>query len=659
MQNFYTQSIHGATHGLADDNPDVRARKKITRSAKNCNPWLKTCRTCRTAVLSGLSGLSGGLVASASAIACVATCLVPPAIAAERLTMRLGPLEQTVSVTELQHFAATGEVPDSLWLYAPFLTANVQAALSSELQIDRPVGQKIIDDLLYTSSGQRFLNTLQSAIPESDPEQIKTAVRHVAKHPEDMSILGLLQAIPGETVAVDLPSVIALASQFNLPAWQSQMLSSVLEKDLTVKSGKLKTDFNPAAKGDYLYHKTPMVVRDYGRDRLIPFDVYWADRAESAPLVVLSHGFGADRRFLGYLAQHLASHGITVVAIEHSGSNVSWLINDSPLEQLGLDATSLLPANEFIDRPKDVSVVLDRLEQLNQVSTTLQGKLNTGQVTIIGHSLGGYTALALAGAPLSLNHLREFCKDPNPVALSPADLLQCNAADLKNPPTDLRDRRIAQTIILNPIIGRLFDANSLAQVQIPTLMLASTNDAITPAVSQQFIPFTQLKTPQKYLLTAIGATHLSVGDPNNLNHAVTQSFFVQERSQAETESLRFLLEGVSLSFVKQLTPERDRYRPYLSAAYVQSFSSPQIKLRFNSELPPNLTNWLKVTALPVEQLVASTLSTPKSEAQFGLCRDRLSCLLSSLPLAMFILPGGLPFARREIRKWRRRGWRKH
>jgi predicted dienelactone hydrolase len=653
MQNSHT---HEAAHEPAFPSSTEplalhEARQKIACSVKKCKPSI--INVCKSLFWGGA----------------IATLLTPApaATAAERLTMRLGPLEQTVSIAELQHFAATGETPDSLWLYSPLLNSQVQTALSSQIQIEPQVGQKIIDDLLYTSSGKRFLNTLQSAIPESEPEQVKTAVRHVAKHPEDLSILGLLQAIPGETVAVDLPSVLALASQFNLPAWQSQMLSSVLDKELTIKPDKkLPVEWNPAADGDYHPDKIQMLVRDYQRDRLIPFDIYWADRTEPGPMVVMSHGFGADRRFLRYLAQHLASHGITVVAIEHPGSNVSWLVNDNPLaegetplEQMGAEATSLLPAAEFVDRPKDVSVVLDRLQQLNQVSTTFKGKLNTEQVTMIGHSLGGYTALTLAGAPLSLNHLREFCKDPNPVALSPADLLQCNAADLKTQPDNLRDRRIAQTIILNPIIGRLFDANSLAQVQIPTLMLASTNDAITPAVSQQFIPFTQLQAPQKYLLTAIGATHLSVGDPDNLNRAITQSFFVQERSKVETESMRVLLQGISLSFVKQLTPERDRYRPYLSAAYAQSFSNAQVKLRFNAELPSNLTNWLKVTALPMEQLVASTLSTPKSQAKFGICRDRLSCLLSSLPLAMFILPGGLPFARREIRKWRRRRWRKH
>ncbi len=271
---------------------------------------------------------------------------------------------------------------------------------------------------------------------------------------------------------------------------------------------------------------------------------------------------------------------------------------------------------------------------------------------MIGHSLGGYTALALAGAKLSLEHLRQFCNDPNPVVFSPADLLQCNAADLKNVPEDLRDPRVVQTILLNPVIGRLFDQQSLDQVKLPTLMLTGTDDSITPAVSQQFLPFTQLHSP-KFLLTAIGGTHLSVGDPANLNHVVTQSIFVRERSEQETEPLRQLVKGVSLAFIKQLTPEAQQYTPFLTPAYAQSFSTDNLKFRLNSKLPPNFAKRLKMAALPMEQLIASTLVKGKAESHQGACYAQLPCALGSLPLVMFIIPGGLPLAANQIFKWRR------
>jgi predicted dienelactone hydrolase len=572
-----------------------------------------------------------------------------PTQAAERIAVRLGPLQQSVAIVDLQKFALTGKVPDSLHLLSPLLTADVQEALSARLQLDPNVGDKLVEDLLHSSAGERFLNTLQVAIPDSDADQLKQALTLAAKQPDQMSLLSFLESFPAETVTIDASSVMTLASQMNLPYWQSQTLSSIVDRDLTVKGKPLQTDLDPTEEGDdWVWHQT-LDLRDYQRDRTIPVDIFWSSDTQG-PLVLLSHGFGADRRFLRYLGEHLASHGLTVVALEHPGSNVEWLTS-SEMEQSAQPITnSLLPATEFVDRPKDVSFVLDRLSQMDQFSPNLRGKFDTEEVTLIGHSLGGYTALALAGAKPNLKRLRSFCDDPNPVVFSPADLLQCNAADLPDQPIDLQDSRIKQAIALNPVIGRLFDEKGLAQVQIPTLMLASTDDAITPAVSQQFLPFTQLQTSSKYLLTAIGGTHLSVGDPVNLNQNLTQSFFVRERSAEATEPLRNLLKGVSLAFIKQMTPEAKEYAPFLNPTYAQSFSTAALKLRLNSELPPNFSNWLRMAALPMEQLVASTLPSRQAE-----CTNPVSCALDqSLPLVMFILPGGLPLMGHPFRQLRRK-----
>lgn len=577
--------------------------------------------------------------------------MATPGLAAEQLTIRVGPLHQSIQIKDLEFFAETGEIPPGLKLYTPLLTPEVHRALTSRLHLDPKVGDKLVEDLLYSSAGERFLNTLQAAIPNTNPQELQSALTQAAQQPNGISLLGFLKSIPDKTVTVDAVSTIALASQMNLPSWQSQTLSSVLERELTVEGKFTPKEFDPTKTGPYWVWKQTMILRDYERERTIPVDLYWSRRQVEGPLIVISHGFGADRRFLGYLAYHLASYGFTVVAVEHPGSNVAWLTG-SGLQSGGRKMEGILPASEFVDRPKDVSFLLDRLSRLNQFSKTLGGKFNTEQVVVIGHSLGGYTALTLAGAQLSLDHLRQFCSDPNPVVFSPADLLQCNAADLTDAPEALGDSRVAQVVLLNPVIGRLFNENSLAQVKVPTLMLAATDDSITPAVSQQFLPFTHFHT-SKYLLTAIGATHLSVGDPANLNRALTQSFFVREQ-QEETANLRQLLQGVTLAFVSQLTPSANQYAPFLSPAYAQSFSTDHLKLRLSSELPPNFTNWLNMAALPMEQLVARTLpKRPSTLEQAGLEGSRLGYLLQSLPLAMFILPGNLPLAGQRFHRFTR------
>lgn len=564
--------------------------------------------------------------------------LSAPAFAAESVAVRLGPLRQSVAIADLETFAQTGEVPPSLRLYAPLMNDEVRHTLNSYLQVDPNTGKGLVEGMLNSSTGERLLTMLSAIVKDSTPEQLQQTLVTAAQTPQGLSLLGILKSYPEETVTIDLKQAIALASQMNLPYWQGQSLRSTLERELAVTTEPFHGAFDPSAPGYQPIHRQTLNLRDRDRNRIIPVDLFWSDRSQG-PLVVLSHGFGADRRFLNYLAEHLASHGLTVAALEHPGSNVTWLneLAAGEFERQNKPG-DLLPPTEFSDRPKDVTFLLDELTRLNRYSTLLRNKVNTDQVVVIGHSLGGYTALTLAGAPLNLAHLRQFCDDPAVTALTPSDWLQCSATDLPGDTMNFRDERVRSIIALNPVMGRMFDEASLSQIDVPTLILVGTDDPITPAISQQLLPFNAI-TSEKYLLSVIGGTHLSVGDPSNLNHALMQSIFVRERNRDETEPLRSLLRGISLAFTKQLTPEADLYTPFLDAAYVQSFSTDALKLRFNQELPEDLPAWIEATA-PLEQFVIATLyKSTKSPEDEALCRAG-HCLLDKLPLVVLILPGG-------------------
>ncbi|HEY9644924.1 MAG TPA: alpha/beta fold hydrolase, partial [Chroococcidiopsis sp.] len=494
-----------------------------------------------------------------------------PAYGAERVAVRVGPLQQSVAIADLELYVKTGEISAALRPYSMVLSDDLRQALNSRLQLDPKSSDKLIGDLLQSSAGERLLNLLDVIVADSEPEDVKTALTHAAKEADGLSLLGVLKAYPRSKVTLDGVSAIALASQLNLPYWQSQSLSSILERELTVETTQpVDVGFDPTKAGNHWVRQQSMILRDYTRNRSIPVDLYWSRRTDG-PLIVISHGFGADRRFLGYLAYHLASHGFAVAALEHPGSNVTWLTDIATGLSKPGDA-DILPATEFIDRPKDVSFMLDQLKLLNEYSLYFRGKLNTNQVVVIGHSLGGYTALALAGADLDLAGLRDYCSKLNSAGVSPSDWAQCTAADLPGDAINFRDPRVVQVLAFNPIIGHLFNNAGLASIKVPVLMLASSDDTIVPAASQQLLPFTALRSP-KYLLTAIGSTHLSVGDPANLNYALTESLFVRERRGDETNELRELTRGLSLAFIKQVTPDAEHYTQFLTPEYVQSFST--------------------------------------------------------------------------------------
>ncbi len=507
---------------------------------------------------------------------------LPSTLAAETVTIRLGPFQQSVAISDLEKFAKTGRLPEKLQIFSPMLTPQIRALLTRRLAVNPKIADKFMSQFFRSPSGNQLITSLGVALPNSTVESLQATLNLALRQVNGLSPLSFLRAYPQENVTVDATKAIGLAVEFNANHLQSEALGILLARELSADNHKLfQPAFDPAALGTQTVEQQTLFLHDRRRDRVIPVDMYWSQGKAQDPLVVISHGFGANRKFFRYLALHLASRGITVAAIEHPGSNDVAVSRSSHKASL----SQLLKAREFIDRPKDVSFLLNQLARLNTQPGQLQGKLNTENVTVIGHSLGGYTALALVGGELNLSKLRQFCKDSLSIGESPGDWLQCTAASLPDNKLQLKDERVKSAIALNPLVGELFGDKGLTQVTKPVLILSGTEDALTPALRHQIEPFTQLRGP-KYLLTAIGGTHLSISDSE---YPVTEATtIVQERRGEETKSLRQLIRGVSLAFIKQQTPEAKIYQPFLTPAYAQSLSTPQMPLRLVSDLPASI-----------------------------------------------------------------------
>ncbi|NEP15493.1 MAG: alpha/beta fold hydrolase [Leptolyngbya sp. SIO4C1] len=572
------------------------------------------------------------------------------ASAAERITLKVGPLSQSIYLEDLAVFARTGTVPERLQLYRSVLTPEVQQALGNRLALDPAMSQRMIDDILASPNGELLLDTLATVAPDLTVEQLQAAIRIAANQAEGLSLISILQAVPQETLEVDVTAAIALLSQLNLSRLQGQALSSVLANELLdATPTPLPRNLDPARQGVQPIEERTLIFYDRSRKRSIPVDVYWGQQTQPGPMVVLSHGFGADRRFLAYLATHLASHGVTVVSIEHPGSNVEALTQVALDPGLLEQPSRILPATEFLDRPRDVSHVLDRLTWMNQTRTAFAGRFNTAEVVLIGHSLGGYTGLALAGAQIDLSHLNQFCDELQPVGLTPADWLQCAAVELPEKQADLSDPRIIQVMAMNPLVGQLFGEAGLSQVSVPTVILTGTQDSVTPTLSQQLMPFTQLSQP-KYLAVVIGGTHLSVGDPDNINQSLTQVPFMPELHGEQSIELRRFLKGMALAFVMQQTPEAERYAPFLSSAYAQQFSTEALSLRFTQTLPDSVLSWLRliqqtpIGSQPSLTVAASWLHLEALGAKHRLGRwqQQVTAYLNQEHIAITVLQWPLP-----------------
>lgn len=164
--------------------------------------------------------------------------------------------------------------------------------------------------------------------------------------------------------------------------------------------------------------------------RRVPIKVHLPTGDGPFPVIVVSHGAGGhwDANFAQ--AQHLASHGYAVLAVEHVGSNTE-VMKRSLRWRANLEAMTR-DANEVLGRPKDIGFAIDRAEQWNQTHERLRGRLDTSRVGVLGHSFGAYTVLVVAGMRPALDWLTP--------AVAPGRGLG----------PDLRDRRVRCGVALSP-----------------------------------------------------------------------------------------------------------------------------------------------------------------------------------------------------------------
>jgi predicted dienelactone hydrolase len=108
------------------------------------------------------------------------------------------------------------------------------------------------------------------------------------------------------------------------------------------------------------------------------------------PLVLFSHGLGGCKTQSTYLMRALAQHGMVVVAPDRRDKGDHCPARRPTLAEIQKD---LLGPHEY--RMED----LQKLRKALPTEPALSGwPIDPDRVVLIGHSLGGYTVLGLAGA---------------------------------------------------------------------------------------------------------------------------------------------------------------------------------------------------------------------------------------------------------------------
>ncbi|WP_280319775.1 alpha/beta hydrolase family protein [Nocardia wallacei] len=109
------------------------------------------------------------------------------------------------------------------------------------------------------------------------------------------------------------------------------------------------------------------------------------------PVVIMSPGLGTPRWILSGLAADLASHGRVVVVMDHLGESPAVDTADGVVLGTPPNPDDPVYMRARLDaRVADTRLVLDRLDALPVVG----GHVDLTRVTMVGHSYGGYTAVA-------------------------------------------------------------------------------------------------------------------------------------------------------------------------------------------------------------------------------------------------------------------------
>lgn len=211
------------------------------------------------------------------------------------------------------------------------------------------------------------------------------------------------------------------------------------------------------------------------------------------PFVVLSHGMYGNAMNQTWLADALVEQGFVVAAVSHPGTS-TWARDPDH-------------ARALWDRPGDISRVIDHALG----DPALAGLIDPDRIYMAGHSLGGFTALALAGGRFDAARFDRYCAsdaaDIGCRALQGWGVAQTDA-DRAAMQADLSDPRIRAFALFDLGGTQAFDPASLSAIDRPMLVIGAPED----------IAGMNLEMESRALAAALPAGQLTYLEPDGLSH---------------------------------------------------------------------------------------------------------------------------------------------
>jgi predicted dienelactone hydrolase len=202
-----------------------------------------------------------------------------------------------------------------------------------------------------------------------------------------------------------------------------------------------------------------------------------AENADRLPLVLLSHGTGGSSAQLSWLAERLVQAGFLVAGVNHHGNTA--------VEAESWPAGFVLPG----ERARDLSVLLDRLVGHERFGPLIDPE----RIGAAGFSLGGFTALSMAGLTLPFETWAERCEGqekpacrlPPEATFSIADVRALSDHDsafqagIERSRRSAPDERISALYGMAPALLTLLNQQEAARGSVPVrVLLAEADDQV-------------------------------------------------------------------------------------------------------------------------------------------------------------------------------------
>jgi predicted dienelactone hydrolase len=479
-------------------------------------------------------------------------------LTAEKIDFNYSLLGFQLKVKDLATFAETGEVSDSLNYYFRYIPDKQSQQLRKFLRQSYDVDPVLVYRYSRTSAGIKMLQRIGKIIQLPGNINgfygLRAALVQTAQSPKGINFVNFLQRFPTD-IQLNLGESLQLVKQVARSEEETKEFIASLSPEIEPKNTQKTSQFRDLSQpGNYQGTKQTLEFYDPQRDRHLVTDLYLPQhKTNKIPIIIVSNGLGAKRDRFEKLARYLVSHGFGVVIPDHPGSDRDrQKAFVKGLYQENFDAT------EYIDRPLDISYILDQLAQLN--GDRFDHQLNLEEVGFFGYSIGGTTGLSLAGAEFDWTQLAQDCAQPLNL-MNISILYQCRALELPRNQPSLKDDRIKAAYMFVPFGHSLFGKLKHNKISIPIMFQVVDQDFLTSLLAEQ-VPLFKSLGKNNYLVISEKLPHSNV----------TLSTEAQS-SQAEAPQVARTYQNLlSLIFFQSYIVGDSSYIPYLSSAYLQAIA---------------------------------------------------------------------------------------